>query len=173
VIALGAQAGKGGDAVSNGCGDCAADDGCAEAAAAGAGGVDPPAQGCGARAHVGGSRDAASAALAGAPGGVVGLVGFGFSTVTSTAVFGVGCPGSSHPSPNPNNTAVPCNSPWTMQVYFGPEVPPPLRDAEHELGRLPPAECTTAVRLAKVLAMLVLPVRQASAIAPHAVNVGS
>ena len=99
-----------------------------------------------------------------------------FSTVTSTAVLGVGCPGTagkSHPSPNPNNTAVPCSSPWTMQVYFGPEVAPPLSDAEHELGRLPPAECTTAVRLAKVVGTLVLLVRHASAIVPHAVNVGS
>lgn len=75
VLALGLQAGSGGDVVSNGGADVVAMaegpdvalDG-TDVAVDGWDDVAPPAHGCGARAQVGGSKATTSAAVAGVPG---------------------------------------------------------------------------------------------------------
>jgi hypothetical protein len=95
------------------------------------------------------------------------------STFATTAVLGVGCPGSSHPSPSRKTTDAPSNSPWTTQVNLGIADVPPTMALVQLLGRLPPAACMTVVSALRVPATLVLPVRHASAMLPHAVKVES
>ena len=119
VVTLGVHVGSGGDG-----GDVLSESGAelgdGRGAELGDGDAEEAAHDCGALIQVAGSNDAGSGAVLGKAAcgigtGVPALV----RTFATTAVLGVGCPGSSHPSPSRKTTVAPCNSPWTTQVNLG------------------------------------------------------
>jgi hypothetical protein len=171
VIALGAQGGSGGDVVSVAGADAADDAADGEVAGDGAGGLDPPAHGCGVLSHVGGNNEDAFNAVPAVA--VWWAAGVAVTTVASTAVLGAGCPGNSQPSPSRKITSAPFNSPWAMQVNLGTlalDAAVPVTVAVQLPGRLPPALCMTVVSAVRVVATLVVSVKQRSETFPHAVN---